>query len=292
MMEALGSDFLARVGAGNAAESISKVSGAAIVEGKFAVIRGLNDRDVTTTLNGARLPSADPYRQSASLDLFPSQVIDRVVVAKTFTPDQAGTYTGGGIDIVTKSLPEKKFLSLSLGGSYNTQASLNDRFLTYDGGGLDWAGMDDGTRALPESVDEDAPLGKGLPPGLSPSGVIGTPLFDSSLTNAALLDKVTKELGPTQFGPERETPPLNHNFSMAGGASTKVYDGLFGYFAGVSYKHDYWFYEDGVSSRYQNGTELKNSYRDSRSMNVVNWSGMVNLGYKPFKITNWVHFLL
>ena len=95
MMEALGSDFLARVGAGNAAESISKVSGATIVDGKFAVIRGLSDRYVSTTLNGANIPSADPYRQSASLDLFPSQVIDRVVVSKTFTPDQPGAFTGG-----------------------------------------------------------------------------------------------------------------------------------------------------------------------------------------------------
>ncbi|MGN6644163.1 MAG: carboxypeptidase regulatory-like domain-containing protein, partial [Verrucomicrobiota bacterium] len=88
MMESLGSDFLSKVGAANAAESISKVSGATIVDGKFAVIRGLNDRYVSTTLNGANIPSADPYRQSASLDLFPAQVIDQVVVAKTFTPDQ------------------------------------------------------------------------------------------------------------------------------------------------------------------------------------------------------------
>src|SRR4029079_7423381 len=48
MMEALGSDFLARVGAGNAAESISKVSGATLVDGKSAVVRGLNDRYITT----------------------------------------------------------------------------------------------------------------------------------------------------------------------------------------------------------------------------------------------------
>jgi len=50
----------------------------------------------------------------------------------------------------------------------------------------------------------------------------------------------------------------------------------------MSYKHDYWFYEDGVSSRYQSGTELKNRFRDSRSLSVVNWSGMVNLAYQPF----------
>src|SRR6185503_10012598 len=45
--------------------------------------------------------------------------------------------------------------------------------------------------------------------------------------------------------------------------------------------HDYNFYEDGVSSRYQQGTQLKNLYEDTRSLSVVNWSGMVNLAYKP-----------
>lgn len=279
MMDALGSDYLARVGAANAAESLSKVSGATIVEGKFAVIRGLNDRYVTTTLNGADIPSADPYRQSASLDLFPSQVIDRVVVAKTFTPDQPGTFTGGGIDIVTKSFPEKPFASLSLGGAYNTQASFNDRFLTYHGGDLDWAGMDDGTRALPEEV-----AGQRVPafPGYS-TGPTNSPAYNQKLNDAYLLDHLTRSLGVTEFAPGREAPPLNHNFSAAGGGSKPLFGGLVGYFGGVSYKHDYWYYEDGIVRRYWDGTQLKSSYRDSRSLSIVNWSGMVNLAHRPFE---------
>ena len=278
MMESLGSDFLSRVGAGNAAESISKVSGATIVDGKFAVIRGLNDRYVTTTLNGASIPSADPYRQSASLDLFPSQVIDRVVVAKTFTPDQPGTFTGGGINVVTKSFPEKPFVSLSLGTAYNPQANLNDGFLTYRGGGLDWAGMDDGTRALSGSLERQtiptAPISTG------PSTSIN---YSRNLNNALLLDQQTRELGTTEFAAKQEASPLNHNFSLAGGDSVHLFDQPFGYFAGLSYKHDYQSYGEGVSSRYQQGTQLKNSYRDARSLSIVNWAGMVNLAYKPFE---------
>lgn len=278
MMEALGSDFLARVGAGNAAESISKVSGATIVEGKFAVIRGLNDRYVTTTLNGGNIPSADPYRQSASLDLFPSQVIDKVVVAKTFTPDQPGTFTGGGIDIVTKSFPEKPFLSLSLGGAYNTQSSFNNRFPSYSGGGLDWAAMDDGSRALPAEL-----AGKTPPnfPGFS-TGPSSSPAYSGRLQNAQSLSDLTRAMGTTEFAPTRETSPLDHNVSTAGGGSTTLFGGPLGYFAGASYKHDFSLYEDGVVRRYWDGTQLKSSYRDSRSLSIVNWSGMVNLAYQPF----------
>jgi outer membrane receptor protein involved in Fe transport len=278
MINALGSDFLSRVGAGNAAESISKVSGATIVDGKFAVIRGLNDRYVTVTLNGASIPSADPYRQSASLDLFPSQVIDKVTVAKTFTPDQPGTFTGGGIDIVTKSFPEKPFFNFSLGGAYNTQTTFNDNFLSYKGGGLDWLGMDDGTRALPDEL-----LGQ-IPPAF-PGPSSGTPTSPNfgNRTNAAIrLDLMTRALGTTQFAPTRDTAMPNHNFSMAGGGSTPVFDGVFGYFAGVNYKHDYSFYEDGISRRYDSGTRLKSNYRDARALSMVNWSTMVNFAYKPF----------
>lgn len=282
MIEAFGSDFLARVGAGNAAESLSKVSGATIADGKYAVIRGLSERYVTTTLNGASLPSADPYRQSPPLDLFPSQVIDKVAVAKTFTPDQPGAFTGGGIDISTKSFPEKSFVTLSLGTAYNTQASLNDNFLTYSGGGHDWAAMDDGTRALPAAFATQAPIN--ADPKKNPAipapvqGNVGT--NSSNLANDVLVDKLTRALGPTEFAPRRETAPLNYNFGLVGGATATMLGQPLGYFAGVSYKQDYAAYENGISRRYQNGTELKNSFADARSLSTVNWSGMVNLGYR------------
>lgn len=277
MMEALGSDYLSRVGAGNAAESISKVSGATIVDGKSAVIRGLNDRYVTTTLNGASIPSADPYRQSASLDLFPAQVIDRVNVAKTFTPDQPGTFTGGGIDIITKSFPEKTFVSLSLGAAYNSQASLNDRFLTYSGGGYDWAAIDDGKRALPAGLEN------GASPWHQNTGRPTLPAYQQNLSESLDLDAETRALGATEFAPRREAQPLNHNFSVVGGGTQNLMDGLLGYFAGINYKHDYNFYENGISRRYQQGNQLKNSYRDTRAISLVNWAGMVNLAYRPFE---------
>ena len=283
MVEALGSEFISRLGAANAAESISKVSGATIVDGKSAVIRGLNDRYISTTLNGANIPSADPYRQSASLDMFPSQVIDRVVVAKTFTPDQPGTYTGGGIDIVTKSFPEKRFLSLSLGGAFNQNANLNGQFLTYKGGGLDWAATDDGGRALPATISQEAPIGAQFPTPQVGNLLTNSPVFNQRMESQLRLDRLSRDLGTTEFAPRTQSQPLNYNFSGAGGGSAPLYEGLLGYFAAVSYKQDFSSYDNGVSQRYQGGTELKNNYRDARSLSTVNWSGMVNLGYKPLE---------
>ena len=282
-IEAIGSEQISRAGASDAGGVVNKVAGATIVDGKFAVIRGLSDRYVSTTLNGVNLPSADPYRQSVPLDLFPAQVIDRVVVTKTFTPEQQGTATGGGIDIVTKSFPERDFLTVSLGAEYNTQASLNDRFLSYAGGGHDWAALDDGSRALPDEVSQLVPIGTRLPAAPATSGVIGTPLYTNTLRSVDQLDKVSRALGITDFAPKKESAPLNHNFSMAGGGSTHLLEKPLGYFGSVSYKHDYASYEDGISRRYESGTRLKNDYRDARSLSTVNWSGMINLAYKPLE---------
>jgi hypothetical protein len=153
-VEAIGSEQISKTGASDAGGIVRNVSGATIVDGKYAVVRGLSDRYVTTTFNGAEIPSADPYRRAASLDLFPAQVIDKVVVSKTFTPDQQGAFTGGGINIVSKSFPDRPFANVSVGGAYNTQATGNDKFLTYKGGSLDWLGLDDGSRALPSSLQD------------------------------------------------------------------------------------------------------------------------------------------
>jgi hypothetical protein len=149
MLDAVGSEQFSKLGAGDAAEALGKVSGASIADGKFAVIRGLADRYTTTTLNGTDLPSADPDRKAAQLDLLPTQIIERMDVAKTFSPDMAGGFAGGAIDIVTKSYPDKGMVSFSLGTSYNSKANLNKNFLTSDQSSTDWLGMDDGKRALP-----------------------------------------------------------------------------------------------------------------------------------------------
>jgi len=280
-VEAIGSEQISKTGASDAGAIIKNISGATIVDGKYAVVRGLSDRYVTTTFNGAEIPSADPYRRAASLDLFPAQVIDKVVVAKTFTPDQQGAFTGGGINIVSKSFPDRPFANVSVGGSYNTQATGNDNFLTYKGGGLDWLGIDDGTRALPSSLED---LSVRPPPPIQSSGRRTDPNYNANIAQAELLNKLTKDLGTTQFAPDREAPPLNHNFAMAMGDTTRLFNRPLGVFGSLNYKRDYGFYEDGISRRYEpaGGFEfrVKRDNNDTLALDTVNWSGMATVAYQ------------
>ena len=66
------SQELSRSSNNNAAESMKRVTGASVVDGKYVYVRGLGDRYSSAQLNGLPLPGADPYRNSASLDLIPT----------------------------------------------------------------------------------------------------------------------------------------------------------------------------------------------------------------------------
>jgi len=285
-VEAFGSEQISKTGVSDAGAIVKNVSGATIVDGKFAVIRGLSDRYVTTTLNGAEIPSPDPYRRSAPLDLFPAQIINKVVIAKTFTPDQQGSYTGGGINIVTKSFPEKAFVNFGLGGSYNPQANLNDKFLTYDGGKFDWAGMDDGTRELPaELADPNVDVPSPPPSAPRPNTPANILIRQQRFADADRLQDLTRQMGVVQFAPHQEAAPLNHNFSVSAGDTTHMFGLPLGVFGSLAYRHDFASYDDGQVGRYSTDIstglpEVERDYTDARSTETVNWSGMANLAYQ------------
>lgn len=100
----------------DAAQAVQRVSGVTVEGGKYIFVRGLGERYTTTQLNGARLPSPEPDRRVVPLDLFPAGTLEGITVSKTFTPDQAGDFSGASVNLRTRSFgsPFRNF-SLSLG---------------------------------------------------------------------------------------------------------------------------------------------------------------------------------
>jgi TonB-dependent receptor len=135
----------------NTSDVLKRVSGASIQDNKFAIVRGLNERYNTSYLNGAPLPSTESDRKAFSFDVFPANMLDNLVITKTARPDMPGEFAGGIIEINTKNIPDKNFLSVSLGSGFNTITTGKDR-LYYTGGKTDWLGFDDGTRSMPEEI--------------------------------------------------------------------------------------------------------------------------------------------
>lgn len=91
------------------ADALKRVAGVNVVEGQFAIIRGLEDRYSSTLYNNAVVPSPDPDRQSVQLDLFPTEVVTNLVVAKTFGPELPSNSSGGSLDILSHDYPEGVF---------------------------------------------------------------------------------------------------------------------------------------------------------------------------------------
>lgn len=156
VQDGVSSQQLARTGVNNAAEGLKQITGANVEEGKFMVMRGLGDRYSIAQINGLPMPSSDPYRNASSLDLIPAGFIDNIITVKTFTPDQPGNFAGGNMNISTKSIPEKFYISLNVSQSYNTISSLNNNFLSYEGGKNDWRGAEDGSRSMPDFLRNDS----------------------------------------------------------------------------------------------------------------------------------------
>jgi TonB-dependent receptor len=132
----------------NTAEILKRTPGASIQEGKFIIVRGLADRYNQAMLNGILLSSTEPDRKTFSFDLFPSQIIDNIIINKAFVPELPGEWAGGLIQVNTKDIPTKNFFNFQMGTGYNT-ISTGKEFFKDKGGKTDWLGIDDGTRAMP-----------------------------------------------------------------------------------------------------------------------------------------------
>ncbi|MEC4047979.1 outer membrane beta-barrel protein [Flavobacterium sp. SUN046] len=135
----------------NTSDVLKRISGASIQDNRFVIIRGLNDRYNYASLNGSPLPSSEPDRKAFSFDIFPSNMIDNIMITKTASPDLPGEFAGGVVQINTKSVPDKNFQSITVGSGYNSITTFkNNR--TYVGSSTDWLGFDNGARAMPSNL--------------------------------------------------------------------------------------------------------------------------------------------
>ena len=148
MADGISSEAIKRTPDRTTGDVIRRVSGATIQDNKFAIIRGLNDRYNVAMLNGALLSSTEPDRKAFSFDLFPSAMLDNLIIVKTASPDLPGEFAGGAILVTTKDIPEASFFQASVSGGINSVTTFKP-FLSGSAGGTDWLGNDDGTRALP-----------------------------------------------------------------------------------------------------------------------------------------------
>ncbi len=278
MVDTVSNADFSKLGASDAGAIVQRVTGVSVVGGKYAVVRGLSDRYTRTLLNGVEVPSADPYRMSPQLDLFPAAMIDRISVSKTFTPDQPGGTGGGTIDITTKSFPEKPFVKGTYGNSYNPNSNLKKNFLADPNSPMEMFALPSGPRALsPELYGINSVP---APPG--PASSRETQLRANDRAQAAReVQDLMQSVGLANFAGVSKSSPLNSSFDVSGGGTVPTLFGQnLGLFAGINYKRNFNLLEEMEVGRY--ATEITKPKRlgvQTRSNIGTDYGANVNVGY-------------
>ncbi|RIH64623.1 TonB-dependent receptor [Mariniphaga sediminis] len=233
ILDGISSEKIRLTGDNTAVEAARRVTGVSIEGGKYVYVRGLGDRYSKTTLNGMDIPGLDPDRNSLQMDIFPTNLMNNMMVSKNFTADMPADFTGGLMNVETKDFPEDKIVSVSLSTSFNPDMHLNSDFLTYTGSPTDFLGFDNGTRGLPSGADQR---------------VIPTPI--SGHSQQEVVDFV-RSFNP-ELAASRKTSLPNYSASFSLGNQISLNgDKKLGYIFSVSYKSEYTWYDNIVYGEYQ-----------------------------------------
>ena len=265
VVEVIGAEQMSAAGDSDAAGALKRVTGLTVVDGKYVYVRGLGDRYSSTTMNGAILPSPDPTRRVVPLDLIPTGVLGSVLIQKTFSPNMPGEFGGGTVQLRTRGLPEDKFKKISISTEVNSQTTFQEG-LGYDGGSVDFLGVDDGTRAMPDTLYNLTDGGSGLLTGLSPEEI-----------------EAAGESLPVKYAtyPVILPPDMGAKFSL--GDRFEDYDGNWGwgYLFSFQYKNE-WQQRDEYSATFgQTGRGdlvMQDEVFRKLTENEINLGGMLHLG--------------
>ncbi len=287
----ISSQQIKQTGDSDAAAAMKRISGVSTV-GNFVFVRGLSDRYIKTTLNGAEVPSINPRRNTIEMDIFPTNMIDNLVVVKTQSANLPGDWSGAYLNVITKDFPEKFTLNYSSGIGFNSQTT-NREIISSTTSRTDWLGYDDGFRDAPNILDTlnidnfpqvsmpcyfEGLVYLGYADELASMGIedcldieqgqilnivetLGISLDEleeegmtplSSDMNSHL-SEIGKSFTNT-WGNTTRRAPVDQSHNLSFGNQTKLFGRPLGYLFGFQYKRSTRFIEDGIYGRYNAGS--------------------------------------
>ena len=122
-LDIMSADEFSKFAASDIADAVKNIAGVSISDGKYAVIRGLNDRYTVTKLSGNIMPSPDPDRAAVPLDVFPTGIFGSVETSKTYSVKMPANASGGLIDLKLLELSDDRVMKYSLSSGYNENSN-------------------------------------------------------------------------------------------------------------------------------------------------------------------------
>ncbi|MFQ3575469.1 MAG: carboxypeptidase-like regulatory domain-containing protein, partial [Cytophagales bacterium] len=269
------------------ADVLKRVTGASIQEGKFAIIRGMNDRYNAGYLDGAPLPSTETDRKAFAFDVIPAALIDKVVILKAGTPDLTGDFGGGVIQISTKSVPEKFTQQISVGGQYHSLTTFN-KYSDFGGKSkLDWMGYDsDGfytkfRLSIRRPGTSEFNLGLKNGPRAIPND-IGVMTIPGGNPNASTRNRLAGESEKFNFNytTENYNANINPRFGYTIGMPIKIGRGVLGVLFSYSYSDTRKYNEALVDIPRTDDNEPRQRTKDQRFFRNISSGGILNVNYK------------
>ncbi|MCH2110370.1 MAG: TonB-dependent receptor, partial [Polyangiaceae bacterium] len=268
VQDVIGAEQMSKSGDSDASSALGRVTGLTVVGGKFVYVRGMGERYSSTLLNGAQVPSPEPERRVVPLNLFPTTVLESVVVQKTYSPDMPADFGGGVVQLRTRSYPEE-FL-FKVGGSLNAITGTSfTQGPSYQGSPTDWLGFDNGSRnrsselAAVSKRGEPVTIGNRFEPGVT----------------AEEMAALGRSL-PNSWNTSQKTLPPGGKLNITVGDSLQLGKMPFGYVAAAQYSNDTQRRTETRRTVGVSGDDLtvNSSYDIDRVNNNVGITGMLGLG--------------
>ena len=237
LVDGLSSQRIKSSGASNIASAVKSVPGVSVQGGKYVYVRGLGDRYTKSILNGIDIPGLDPDRNTIQMDIFPTNILDNVIVIKSATADMPADFTGGIVDVLTKEFPNSKRLSISVSSAYNPKMHYNNNYLSSVSSNTDFIGFDDGLRSIPVNPNQGYSVLEGI--------------------NSPKISEVTNKFNPNMSA-LKKTSLGDYSFSISGGNQKTIgSDMRLGYFGSFSYKNTTDFYEKSQNNTFYKEADSK-----------------------------------
>lgn len=250
--------------------ALARVTGVTVIDGKFVYVRGLGERYSSTLFNSALLPSPDPARRIVPLDLFPTGVMEELAIQKSWAPNLPGDFSGGSVQMTTRSIPQTPESTVGMALEYNTETT-GRKLRWSEGGDSDWTGFGNGFRGLSDTIK-----------GLSVDGRLPDPssLSDEQLSAAGL--SINRN-----FDVNTITGPPNAELSYSNGNRYDTHAGTLGYLVGIRYNNEWQFTREArrTSQIVFDGTNfvpaVGDDFVEKETVNAVDYSALATGEWGP-----------
>ncbi|SHG64772.1 TonB-dependent Receptor Plug Domain [Chryseobacterium oranimense] len=156
--QAVSAEEISRKGISNVEQGLTKVTGITTVEGRGLFVRGLEERYNYLLINGLGSPSNNPFQKIIALKQFPTDVVGKLNIYKTFNSNLYGDFAGATFDIETLTI-DKPFTKVEFSVGINTLSTFRNNFKVAEGadGMNGYLGLNSRDRRLPDEIRNARP---------------------------------------------------------------------------------------------------------------------------------------